>query len=86
MLGIVDLIFCKRQPPNYKSHAHYLILVCTPNNTFNHYSIVGSVVECSPATRAARVRFPDDAKVTFYRVLVIYLIKIVQSWMHVVIF
>ena len=24
-------------------------------------SIVGSVVECSPATRAARVRFPDDA-------------------------
>ena len=22
---------------------------------------VGSVVECSPATRAARVRFPDDA-------------------------
>ena len=27
-------------------------------------SIVGSVVECSPATRAARVRFPDDA-VTF---------------------
>ena len=27
--------------------------------------IVGSVVECSPATRAARVRFPDDA-VTFW--------------------
>ncbi len=27
----------------------------------NHESIVGSVVECSPATRAARVRFPDDA-------------------------
>ena len=27
-------------------------------------SIVGSVVECSPATRAARVRFPDDAKYT----------------------
>ena len=27
-------------------------------------SIVGSVVECSPATRAARVRFPDDA-ITF---------------------
>ncbi len=25
-------------------------------------SIVGSVVECSPATRAARVRFPDDAE------------------------
>ena len=29
---------------------------------FNIASIVGSVVECSPATRAARVRFPDDAK------------------------
>lgn len=28
-------------------------------------SIVGSVVECSPATRAARVRFPDNA-VNFY--------------------
>ena len=27
----------------------------------NDKSIVGSVVECSPATRAARVRFPDDA-------------------------
>jgi hypothetical protein len=27
--------------------------------------IVGSVVECSPATRAARVRFPDDAKYFF---------------------
>ena len=26
-----------------------------------HSCIVGSVVECSPATRAARVRFPDDA-------------------------
>ena len=28
---------------------------------FLYLSIVGSVVECSPATRAARVRFPDDA-------------------------
>ena len=28
---------------------------------FTQESIVGSVVECSPATRAARVRFPDDA-------------------------
>ena len=39
------------------------------NHDFNfsrhstHESIVGSVVECSPATRAARVRFPDDALV-----------------------
>ena len=32
-----------------------------------HVSIVGSVVECSPATRAARVRFPDDA-VNFFPV------------------
>ena len=30
---------------------------------FNITSIVGSVVECSPATRAARVRFPDDANI-----------------------
>ncbi len=29
-------------------------------------SIVGSVVECSPATRAARVRFPDDARIIFF--------------------
>ena len=29
--------------------------------------IVGSVVECSPATRAARVRFPDDAEVILDR-------------------
>ncbi len=28
-------------------------------------SNVGSVVECSPATRAARVRFPDVAAVNF---------------------
>ena len=31
-----------------------------------HPSIVGSVVECSPATRAARVRFPDDAVYFFH--------------------
>ena len=28
---------------------------------FLYASNVGSVVECSPATRAARVRFPDVA-------------------------
>jgi hypothetical protein len=28
-------------------------------------SIGGSVVECSPATRAARVRFPADAVIFF---------------------
>ena len=32
---------------------------------FINGSIVGSVVECSPATRAARVRFPDDAYTFF---------------------
>ena len=32
--------------------------ICRGNN---YAGIVGSVVECSPATRAARVRFPDDA-------------------------
>ena len=32
-------------------------------------SIVGSVVECSPATRAARVRFPDDARNVFSALL-----------------
>ena len=31
-----------------------------------HQSIVGSVVECSPATRAARVRFPDDAVIFLF--------------------
>ena len=36
-----------------------------------YVSIVGSVVECSPATRAARVRFPDDAT-SFYPPLDIY--------------
>jgi hypothetical protein len=30
-----------------------------------HVSIVGSVVEWSPATRSARVRFPDDAVLLF---------------------
>ena len=44
---------------------------CILNNAYNffckycHPSIVGSVVECSPATRAARVRFPDDANPLF---------------------
>ena len=33
----------------------------------NPAGIGGSVVECSPATRAARVRFPADAFVALYR-------------------
>ena len=38
------------------------------HQTVNRYpiSVVGSVVECSPATRAARVRFPDDAFSVFF--------------------
>ena len=36
---------------------------------FYTVSIVGSVVECSPATRAARVRFPDDADNSFVHLL-----------------
>ena len=39
----------------YRPRSHFIII-----NSFSP-SIVGSVVECSPATRAARVRFPDDA-------------------------
>jgi hypothetical protein len=35
-----------------------------------YQSIVGSVVECSPATRAARVRFPDDANITFWSIII----------------
>ena len=42
----------------------------TPTNIS---SIVGSVVECSPATRAARVRFPDDATFCFWRKWMCYL-------------
>ena len=45
-----------------KSENEYNIEIST-----NRYlSIVGSVVECSPATRAARVRFPDDAVKFFF--------------------
>ena len=36
-------------------------MASTPGLLYFYRSIVGSVVECSPATRAARVRFPDDA-------------------------
>jgi hypothetical protein len=52
----------------------------------SHVSIVGSVVECSPATRAARVRFPDDAELfgtlcsIFTSVLPIY-----NIWRHLLV-
>ncbi len=55
-----------------RSHAphHPVVLRCANNfhlcTKLNfQLSIVGSVVECSPATRAARVRFPDDASSLF---------------------
>ena len=38
-----------------------LFLLLTHKINFLKESIGGSVVECSPATRAARVRFPADA-------------------------
>ena len=38
------------------------------NQTRAEVGIVGSVVECSPATRAARVRFPDDAIWFWYNI------------------
>ena len=38
-----------------------IYVIQTNQSVFQHKGIVGSVVECSPAMRAARVRFPDDA-------------------------
>ena len=45
-------------------------------------SIGGSVVECSPATRAARVRFPADASVFLLQGKLNWLLvdKLSQSW------
>ena len=45
--------------------------VMVPNRwmVIDCFSIVGSVVEFSPATREARVRFPADAKHTFFNTL-----------------
>ena len=59
------------------AHHQYRIQVvndmsdCTPKHhevrpSQKCVSIGGSVVECSPATRAARVRFPDDANIFFH--------------------
>ena len=47
------------------------------------WGIVGSVVECSPATRAARVRFPDDANFsppTTFSIHIIQFCYAKQSW------
>ena len=45
--------------------AHFCLICIVWAHSEQQESIVGSVVECSPATRAARVRFPDDAN-SFY--------------------
>ena len=46
---------------------------------FNIASIVGSVVECSPATRAARVRFPDDASFILAQQVRKHKIKVLEA-------
>jgi len=43
-------------------------------------SIIGSVVECSPATRAARVQFPDDADCFVFRNIVLF--SFLQAKIH----
>ena len=53
-MGLEPAFFAEGMP----APSDYIVQVSIP--AF-HPSIVGSVVECSPATRAARVRFPDDA-------------------------
>ena len=59
-MGLEPAFFAEGMP----APSDYIVQVSIP--AF-HPSIVGSVVECSPATRAARVRFPDDA-ISFYNV------------------
>ncbi|GFW78712.1 hypothetical protein TNCV_4261351 [Trichonephila clavipes] len=50
-VGLPDRAHLRRhRPPSSPSHLE------------EDTSIGGSVVECSPATRAARVRFPADAE------------------------
>ena len=51
------LFFC----PYRRIFPSTLFIYCYTTGHFTYDCIVGSVVECSPATRAARVRFPDDA-------------------------
>ena len=45
----------------YKVEAGAVLSVKLRNCSFENVCIGGSVVECSPATRAARVRFPANA-------------------------
>ncbi|KRX21824.1 hypothetical protein T07_1336 [Trichinella nelsoni] len=52
------------------------------NNT--HNSVGGSVVECSPATRATRVRFPADAN--FYPKTFDHICKQLRFWNYLIIF
>ena len=66
--GLAQLSFAFRQVipviPGYKILKQYFTSKEMVNEWRLGISIGGSVVECSPATRAARVRFPADA-VTF---------------------
>ncbi|VDO70508.1 unnamed protein product, partial [Onchocerca flexuosa] len=49
-----------QSPGNLQSTAALPSTSCELVNGTMRYGIGGSVVECSPATRAARVRFPAD--------------------------
>ena len=57
----------KKECENFRNSDFSMKLEISKSNYTKYFcsltqeSIVGSVVECSPATRAARVRFPDDA-------------------------
>ena len=53
------------------NHSDTLIVVFQLQHLFWHVSIGGSVVESSPATRGARVRFPANAFLFYF---------FVESW------
>ena len=57
-LNVTFFFFCHA---SYKTWIKF-ITICY---TYIRIRIGGSVVECSPATRAARVRFPADANLLF---------------------
>jgi hypothetical protein len=67
LLNVVELGFLfnknkdKSQVDDSKVNDNDALIKIEYCNIIYQSSIVGSVVECSPATRAARVRFPDDA-------------------------
>ncbi len=57
-------VFCSFLIPNINMSLSNVKIVKLHSNLCA--SNVGSVVECSPATWAARVRFPDVAAITFF--------------------